>query len=369
MFEKFPSYNYPPSDKPESNEQKNKQSNEQKSKHARSAVTRRDFLKKSVKGLVGLTLMAQLPKEVFGQGQSQNRDRKSLEIKKYPEVKEVIEAEILCIDLLAKNQGIFYAETHNDNPDNEQFMIENLEKFRQAGVTVIAIEMVDSEDQKLIDDFYDDPEKNKEALVKYTKSKLGRFPLIDAARKAGIKVIGIDMKARDVRQPGCENIKSKDVNQWWADQVKKEMANHLPGEKYIVYGGVYHSRKDGTGVNNFLEIPSIVPINPNEYPKPFFALKASTKIIPCKSKRGDYCRVYAKGFDQFCESSMYYYEEESPEISRLYLELKDLILDYLKNENVSFKKKICTKIDTLFSKVEEYDKEYLIQLRSQVIIA
>ncbi len=317
-------------------------------------ITRRDFLKALAANICSTDIIQHI-----ADWKQENDAQK----KEYPKVEINTNAEDLIVSLFTNNRGIFYGETHDDDPGNEDFMIKNLEKFKQAWVKVIAMEMIDSEYQFLIDAYYNDPVKNRQALFDYTENKMGRFPLIEAARKVGIRVIGIDMKARNFWNPWWEKIEKEEINQWWANQTNEEMKKYWLDDKYIVYGWFMHSRGDRIGVNTILGVPSIVPINQNDYPKKYFALQASTKIIPGSPKWGDYHRVYFESYSRLCTESVEYYADKNPKASHLYTELDTLITHYLEKNNTNLVQEIHTIINTLLSITEKWDIEHLNNLK------
>jgi len=284
----------------------------------------------------------------------------------YPTVQHRIDAGDFTTYLLKNYSGVFVGESHNGDLSNQQFMIKNLEKFQKAGLKVLAIEMVYSEDQQLIDNYYNDSINSRETLIKYTKKILGRFPLIEAAKKAGIKVIGIDMKSRNYGESRFGEVTREEVNKWWANEVKKEMAQYEPGDKFIVYGGFYHSNDSG-GVDDYLKIPSIDPINPNDFDKPFFALNPGTIIIPGSPDGSDYNRVYATSLEDYCQESSEYYKEKSSKISDIYNELKSSISVYVVNRNLDIRENIRETVTTLMPQVEEWDIEYLQQIVDETL--
>lgn len=248
-------------------------------------ISRRKFIGNGIKVTLGMFLAPHIPTNILAEQSN-----------KYPEVTSIVDADEFCLDLIKNNRGLFYGETHDGWPGTQDFMLRNMKKFKDMGVTVLAMEAVDSEDQYLIDNYFNDPEKNKQQLYEYTQRKLHLFNLIEAARLVGIKVIGIDIKERDLNSPNYrKTITDEEINKWWANQVEKEMRKHSPDEKFIVYGGFLHYRPDNTGVNSFLQIPSIIPANRNELSSDFLEANKNLhglKILPSKNDKGIYTRYY-----------------------------------------------------------------------------
>lgn len=164
--------------------------------------------------------------------------------------------------VLWANPGIFLGEAHDDNAP-PAFMIENMSKLKEMGVEVLFLEMVYSRNQKLIDDYYKDDaalDKLKASILEgwsdHGKEAVERYvEIIKAAKKAGVKVVAIDVPY--VAEPYSSFERLVTSNAQWYKTIKQYLKDNEV-QKYIVYGGTNHSAAaTPKGIDYMLGIPSI----------------------------------------------------------------------------------------------------------------
>jgi Haem-binding uptake, Tiki superfamily, ChaN len=170
-------------------------------------------------------------------------------------------------ELLQRNEGLMFGDLHGEKaiPD---FLINIMPDLRKDGVRHIFIEMFDSKDQQIIDQFYRGGDKAE--LVKYLKEKgwdkrsdsgekgwAERIAdLVEAAKNEDIEVVAMD---RDWPADHNASDRLRLANDHWFSLVSTHMATPHANGKYIVYGGGAHSSLSSyrPGVDSRLGIPSI----------------------------------------------------------------------------------------------------------------
>jgi hypothetical protein len=164
-----------------------------------------------------------------------------------PNVKQskdaILQYQIQISNLLDQNRGLAIGEEHWTT-SIPNFLRENLQFYHSKGVDTIYIEAVDAKYNSFIQKYYNNPTKdNLEAIRPIfndpacsPSNRAELLSLIEAARKEGIRVVGIDEHPR----PISDHLDS--INDFWVDQIKADQASRPKGGKFIVHGGTLHIR-------------------------------------------------------------------------------------------------------------------------------
>lgn len=162
--------------------------------------------------------------------------------------------------LLSENQGLMFGDVHGQ-VDIPRYLSSQIPALKQQGVTTFFIEMVDSEDQAVLDQFAQDRDKGKlrEYLVQSWDKRPGWVDaivdLVDAAVEADIRVVGIN-KEDPLKSPGSQ-LEGRNLH--WTAVVNQTMASQPSEAKYVLWGGLGHMGNYlfNKGVDALLGIPSI----------------------------------------------------------------------------------------------------------------
>lgn len=163
--------------------------------------------------------------------------------------------------ILKDNHGLFIGDSHGELSIPE-WLKQHLDDFQREGVEQLHMEMVRSDHQFLIDNYYADVEGSGIRLEAYLEKRWGHkspgtgaayFDIIETAKNNGIKVFGIDNDITgDNRLEGS--------NPHWASTINSKMTELSPNGKFLVFGGTGHSANYplNKGVDQILgNIPSI----------------------------------------------------------------------------------------------------------------
>lgn len=152
-------------------------------------------------------------------------DLEKIEISSWDPIKKVIE-------LLEINEGLFFGEEHTDLVA-KTFLISSMDQLKNAWIKTIYIEMVKSNKQYLIDNYYDNKDWSEVALFNYLEQTRNwiwytpyfYFKIIETAKNAWIRIVGID-----VEKPGIQ--RSFD-NQEWVKVIQDDRKTNR--WKYLVF--------------------------------------------------------------------------------------------------------------------------------------
>ncbi len=143
-------------------------------------------------------------------------------------------------------QVIAFGERHSDVLPKE-FLREHLRSLRQLGFTHLALEMVESSKQNLIDN-YRSSDLARNHLQLYLRANwYGRmgdyyFSLIDEATKAGITVMGMDLPKEDQDQITDTRKRLRERDRHMAGKVKMVLDTR-PQARVIIFAGAGHVEK------------------------------------------------------------------------------------------------------------------------------
>jgi hypothetical protein len=105
-------------------------------------------------------------------------------------------------------------------------------------------------------------------------------------------------------------------------------AGHKKG-KFVAYGGLYHSRTDGSGVNNYLNVPSIVPVDPNTSKSSEYSLNGGPIVQPGVAKKGEYEYRATTSFEQYAtQAEKYFNSKMRSDVSEAFSRLADDLRKY-----------------------------------------
>ena len=272
-----------------------------------------------------------------------------------------IRADELMMDLLETNEGLFIGEEHVAGRPEFTLLADNLQKLYDVGIRLLGLEAFDAEDQILIDNYYrEQSEENRNKLVRaciFGEHGGERFiSLIERSRTTGIYVAGIDVKAR---HSVPNDLSRKDVNTKWAENVKNARTSLPKASKYIVFGGLNHSRSgvEREGVNQILDIPSIIPADPNKYPSPHFGFVDGYTVVGRDGR--SYLAVDVESFENLCANMLIHYTTVMPDMTkreqyqtlhRLILGMNSATVQSKKNAIAAIVRRLSQAPDTLSEK-------------------
>ncbi|MFK7840178.1 MAG: hypothetical protein AB8B83_07585 [Bdellovibrionales bacterium] len=209
-------------------------------------------------------------------------------------------------EVFGASQGLFIGEDHNSEAI-EAFMVSNMERLSGLGVQQLYMEMGLVEDMAAYEAFNNaepgTPEWDEtlQALIEARSDNVSihaadnRLEMMIAARNAGIEVYPIDYDRGD-----DDRIT---VNSTWAQTVLDKKQSLETGERYIVFGGIYHSSAEfnNSGVDRILDIPSIDQINPNlnEFRYKFSFLNSSLLVEGDGIQDSDYALVFTQSPEEY----------------------------------------------------------------------
>lgn len=157
---------------------------------------------------------------------------------------------------LEQAQGFMIGDLHGDTYITE-FLQTNMPQFRNEGVGVFFIEMINSADQDILNRFMETGDRSE--LIDYLHPGWDKGPgwidsvidVIDAARQQGIEVVGIDI-------PFSGDDRLETSNPHWTQVIQGHMSELAEDEKYLVFGGHAHAGDypGNTGVDARLGIMS-----------------------------------------------------------------------------------------------------------------
>lgn len=165
--------------------------------------------------------------------------------------------------LLENNRGMMFGDVHGD-VSIPRYLAGQMPSLKQQGVEVLFIEMFQSKDQAVLDQFMQDGDKAKLAAY-LEENNWNKGPgwidavvdMADSARRAGIKLVGLD-----IENTGGTRLETS--NPHWASVVNQTMEGEPDSSKYVIYGGRGHSAdySMNRGVDTMLGIPSVDFNNP-----------------------------------------------------------------------------------------------------------
>jgi hypothetical protein len=136
---------------------------------------------------------------------------------------------------LEQARGFMIGDGHGDTFIT-RFLADNMAEFRAAGVGVFFIDMIQSADQEILDRFMESGDRSE--LTEYLEDGWNKGPgwigslvdLIDAARRQGIEVVGIDI-------PFSGSDRLETSNPHWTSVISNHMSERGSNTKYLVFGG------------------------------------------------------------------------------------------------------------------------------------
>ncbi len=181
-----------------------------------------------------------------------------------------------CISEWLKNEhvdGVFIGEFH-DNASSKSFLIDNMQKLKEAGVTTLFMEFIEYDGaQKALDTYLKSknpqadvpPEvsgylKESDDLYKFQEKKSpGLMNLVRAAKAAGIRVVGLESEATKFAgytsfgSEGPERLAALNYNS------KKIIEKEKGAGKYVALMGIYHvvDSKEAVGMSKIMGAPSM----------------------------------------------------------------------------------------------------------------
>ncbi len=168
------------------------------------------------------------------------------------------------LGLLDTAQGMALSERHGAYA-YPIYAAEMMERFAEKGVTRFFVEMIHHRNQYALDWWQDegDPRHlidimNKQTRAHATGQWQHYWEMLQAAQKAGIRVIGVNGGAEPHLKP--EEIFPK-TNEFWISRILEQTKAVEHGEKYIVFGGRGHFRSllsGNYGVARRMRIPAIL---------------------------------------------------------------------------------------------------------------
>lgn len=183
----------------------------------------------------------------------------------YASGKRMDEAEIgdAIASLLDGEQGLAFGEIHGHYafPD---FMVQNLQRFAEQGVTTLYMEHFFTQQQELLDEWQDND--NPEPLLEHmnrqgvysTKMWHRYWGMMKAAKENGIRMVAIDYSGPELIF-GRDEVQVR--NGKWLETIAEDRDAKASDEKFIVYGGQAHFRNGllkSNGVGTQLDIPTII---------------------------------------------------------------------------------------------------------------
>jgi hypothetical protein len=221
-----------------------------------------------------------------------------------------VRAEAVLSDVLSRDQGIFIGEMHEGRNPARRLLIETLPLLKARNVATIGLEAFASEDQDLIDAYVANPtEETRRTLhAACLWDEPEWIDIIDAIRSArGIRLVGVDTKERRTNP-----LPRDEVDRRWARALRQAHQEAPRGSKYVLFGGLLHSStgtpfRGAPGIDEILNISSIIPANPNEFTDRYFALEGGYKIID--RAQNVYHALEVTSFKDFCAEHAAAYEK------------------------------------------------------------
>ena len=142
---------------------------------------------------------------------------------------------------LADYQGLFLGDAHGVLSVSE-WLTEHLDEFKEQNVKQLYMEMVRSDHQFLVDDYYNGVEGAEVRLQAYLEERWGHkspgtgmayFDIIETAKENGIKVCGIDNNV-------IGNARLERSNPHWDGVIDKHSQELGQNEKFLIFGGSGH---------------------------------------------------------------------------------------------------------------------------------
>lgn len=172
--------------------------------------------------------------------------------------------------LLEKNQGIVFADNHDD-PNIPHYLSKQMPALAESGVKFLFVEMFGDtpEQRKWLEAFNTQNTHSESHMQTWLRKKWHHPPrtendymtMLTAARDAGIKVIGIEPESRNPFSP------VKSSNESWVKTIRSTLEQH-PDAKFCILGGRFHTHEanqhsegtgadQSTGVDVMLGIPCV----------------------------------------------------------------------------------------------------------------
>lgn len=198
----------------------------------------------------------------------------------------------LVTALLSKNAGIFFGDEHGTIEVVDTFS-GLLPTLKASGVRVLFVEIVPSTDP-ILEKFQKDGDAKalKAHLIElgWDIGADGKWidhlvNMLAETRKNGIKLCGIDEETDSRRLSPDDRLERANVH--WAWAIRETLAKQPKNEKYVVFGGLGHSKNSSgnKGIEVLLGIPSITPYLASEL-KRDQALHKDSPTIPMTMAKG-----------------------------------------------------------------------------------
>lgn len=157
-------------------------------------------------------------------------------------------------NFLSRNQGFCIGESHDDKAPKHT-LIENMEFLKKQGVAVLFMEQFYEDLQPDLDDYARTGMISSNLKKRMDKSKYqyGYLEILEAARQAGIRVVGIDHRLANIIDDDARTISMNYI----AYKIMKKEISQLGDKKYVVLAGVAHtSHKNIPALSKLLNCPS-----------------------------------------------------------------------------------------------------------------
>lgn len=151
---------------------------------------------------------------------------------------------------------IGFGETHSNLTTKDALAL-SMRQLHQLGATHLAMEMLPSKKQKLVDDYYAGKVSRqaiKQIFTNYWKwpnQEEGYMSVVDAAKQEGIKTIALNISGNEGR-PSDHEIKDRETV--WAKKIAS-IVEASPNNRIVLYTGAAHQQKnrETSGVSVQLE--------------------------------------------------------------------------------------------------------------------
>ena len=158
--------------------------------------------------------------------------------------------------MIGKSKVVFASDNHTSISTKEE-IINNLKLFKELGITVVALEMFDEKDQKILDNYFADRATKKDlekALYGWEKGPgiIDEYiKIVDKCKELGIRVIGIDTSGEVYRRNSLGSTLEERNNKWV--YVTNRALKEDPHAKALVFGGSAHFGDNQDTANKIAE--------------------------------------------------------------------------------------------------------------------
>lgn len=283
----------------------------------------------------------------------------------------------LVASLLKDAQWLFLGENHPELAV-KNFLITHMQALKSAGVTKLFIEMVASDSQHIIDDFFNDTAGSQEALLSYLDTRwwwygiytaIAYFKIIETAKKAGIKVYWID--------PSKPLLQRSFDNEHWKRVITDTITS---SDKYIVYGGSWHGDREHVDkvfnsstkwITGHLNIQSVdmvnwnidkvIKVNTNDSDYIVYVKAIDIEQIQAPNDQ-EQCLGYMKRIESIITNISFGNEDNSPEVSKAY----KVYISSIESYKTNFDRKTYTTMKTawdVFYSLVKKEKTFFLDCR------